>query len=94
MLYVRAAEQALQRAMCMEPSTIMPEASGLCLRSTTSMRCAVVCCLVMRSWLCCGMGVCVQFLRSALASDACVDVLLLAHHYHCSQLQAEAVSNC
>lgn len=32
-----------------------------------------------------------QFLRSALSSDACVDVLLLAHHYHCSQLQAEAV---
>jgi hypothetical protein len=33
-----------------------------------------------------------QFLRTALSSDACVDVLLLAHHYHCPQLQTEAVS--
>lgn len=33
-----------------------------------------------------------QFLRAALSSDACVDVLLLAHHYQCNQLQAEAVS--
>jgi hypothetical protein len=33
-----------------------------------------------------------QFLRSALSSEACVDVLLLAHHYQCAQLQAEAVS--
>lgn len=34
----------------------------------------------------------VQFLRSALSSETCVDVLLLAHHYQCTQLQAEAVS--
>ncbi|KAF6256002.1 hypothetical protein COO60DRAFT_1702518 [Scenedesmus sp. NREL 46B-D3] len=34
---------------------------------------------------------CCEFLRSALSPEACVDVLLLAHHYHCSALQSEGV---
>lgn len=35
---------------------------------------------------------CCAFLRGALSPECCVDVLLLAHHYDCSALQAEAVS--
>jgi hypothetical protein len=35
-----------------------------------------------------------QFLRSALSPEACVDVVLLAQHYHCSALQSEGVSGC
>jgi hypothetical protein len=37
-------------------------------------------------------GACCQYLRSALAPPSCVDVLLLAHQYHCAQLRREAVS--
>jgi hypothetical protein len=33
-----------------------------------------------------------QFLRSALSPETAVDVLTLAHHYHCSSLQEEGVS--
>ena len=32
-----------------------------------------------------------QYLRSALAPPSCVDVLLLAHHYHCAELRRDAV---
>ncbi|KIY94846.1 hypothetical protein MNEG_13117, partial [Monoraphidium neglectum] len=35
---------------------------------------------------------CCQYLRSALAPPSCVDVLLMAHQYHCGQLRRDALS--